>query len=95
MDKARKVFPWIEEMPRWLVQAIGAIEILCALGLVLPAATGFYPWLTPVSAIILAVLMLSAAIFHSLRREKDEAILPGFLLILSALIAYLRWPLLP
>jgi VIT1/CCC1 family predicted Fe2+/Mn2+ transporter len=93
--KAQKVFPWAQDMPRWLVYAFGAAEILGALGLVLPVAVGFYPWLTPVAAIVLGSLMLSAATFHVLRREKDEAILPVFLLILLAVVAYIRWPLMP
>lgn len=91
--KAQNLFPWAKDLPRILVQAIGVVEILGALGLVLPAATGFYSWLTPVAAIVLALLVLSAAMFHMLRGEKDEAILPVFLLILLMLVAYFRWPL--
>ena len=93
--KAQTLFSWAKDMPRILVQAIGIVEILGALGLVLPVAAGFYPWLTPVAAIVLGSLMLSAATFHVLRREKDEAILPVFLLILLAVVAYIRWPLMP
>jgi len=60
-------------VPRALVQAIGIAEILGALGLILPAATGIYPWLTPVAAVALALLMFLAAVFHALRHEKAEA----------------------
>ena len=93
--KAQKAFSWTQDMPRWLVHAFGAAEILGALGLVLPVAVGFYPWLTPVAAVVLGSLMFSASTFHVLRREKDEAILPVFLLILLAVVAYIRWPLMP
>ena len=94
-EKSQKMFPWTKDVPRFLVQAIGVAEILCALGLVLPAALGTYAWLTPVAAVVLALLMLSAAMFHTLRHEKDEVILPVFLLILLAFVAYIRWPLMP
>ena len=93
--KAQKVFSWTQDLPGFLVLAIGVVEILGALGLVLPAATGIYPWLTPVAAGVLGSLMFSASTFHVLRREKDEAILPVFLLILLAVVAYIRWPLMP
>lgn len=93
--KAQNLFSWAKDMPRILVLAIGVVEILGALGLVLPAAAGIYSWLTPMAAVVLASLMLSAALFHMLRGEKDEAILPVFLLILLVFVTYFRWSLMP
>ncbi|MCU0485815.1 MAG: DoxX family protein [Anaerolineales bacterium] len=66
-----------------------------ALGLILPVATGLYPWLTPNAAAGLALLMFMAASFHAQRRETGEAALNVLLLILLAIVAYIRWPLLP
>ena len=94
-EKARDLFPWVKDVPRALVQVIGIAEILGALGLILPAATGIYPWLTPVAAVALALLMLLAAGFHALRREKAEAALNVLLMIMLVFVAYLRWPLMP
>lgn len=94
-EKARDLFPWVKDLPRALVQVIGIAEILGALGLILPAATGAYPWLTPVAAAALALLMLMAAVFHALRHEKAEAALNVLLMIMLAFVAYLRWPLMP
>ena len=94
-EKSRDLFPWIKDVPRALVQAIGIAEILGALGLILPAATGIYPWLTPVAAVALALLMFMAAMFHAQRREKAEAALNVLLLIMLVFIAYIRWPLMP
>jgi uncharacterized membrane protein len=45
-EKSRDLLPWVKDVPRVLVQVIGIVEILGALGLNLPAATGIYPWLT-------------------------------------------------
>ena len=89
------MFPWAKDVPRALVQVIGIAEILGALGLILPAVTGIYPWLTPVAAVALALLMLMAAIFHALRRETTEAALNVLLLIMLVGVAYIRWPLMP
>ncbi|MBN2146896.1 MAG: DoxX family protein [Anaerolineales bacterium] len=94
-EKARDLFPWVRAVPRGLAQVIGAAEILGALGLILPAATNIYPWLTPLAAVALAVLMVLAAGFNILRQEKEEAGLSLLLLIMLALVAYLRWQLMP
>ena len=94
-QKARDLFPWVKEVPRALVQAIGIVEILGALGLILPVLTGFYSWLTPVAAVALALLMFMGAVFNATRREKAEADLNMLLLIMLAFVAYIRWPLMP
>ncbi len=94
-EKARGLFPWVRAVPRVMAQLIGAAEICGALGLILPAATKIYPWLTPVAAVALAALMLLAAGFNILRQEKEEAGLSLLLLVMLALVAYLRWPLMP
>jgi len=94
-EKARDLFPWVKNLPRALVQAIGIAEILGALGLILPVATGIYSWLTPVAAVALALLMLMAAVFNALRRDTAEAAQNVLLLLLLGLVAYIRWPLMP
>ena len=94
-EKARELFPWVKDVPRPLVQVIGIVEILGALGLILPVATGIYSWLTPVAAVALALLMLLAAVFHALRREKAESALNVVLLLMLVFVAYVRWPLMP
>ena len=94
-EKALDLFPWVKDVPRLLAQAIGVAEILGALGLILPAATGILPWLTPLSAVALALLMLMAATFNGMRRDKAETVLNLILLAMLALVAYIRWPLMP
>ena len=94
-DLARQRFPWVEDVPRALVTVIGIVEILGAVGLIVPAATGIYPWLTPVAAIALGILMIMAIQFHLRRRENTEATLSLVLLAFLIFVAYVRWPLLP
>ena len=57
-QQTRKFFAWVNDVPRPLVQVIGFVEILGALGLILPVATGIYPWLTLVAAGALALLLI-------------------------------------
>lgn len=94
-EKSRDLLPWVKDVPRALVQGIGVAEILGALGLVLPAVTGIYSWLTPVAAVGLALLMLIALVFHLLRRETTESGINVLLLIMLVIVAYVRWPLMP
>jgi len=61
-------------LPRAQVVFIGATEVLGALGLVLPMASGIAPWLTPLAAIGLATIVLMAAGFHLRANEYLEAV---------------------
>lgn len=55
------------------MRAIGAVEALGAIGLVLPWATGIAPILTPLAAVGLAITMVLAGVVH-LRRKENFAI---------------------
>lgn len=92
-QKALRAFQWVEDVPRWLVRIIGVLEILGALGLILPAATGVYPMLSVYAAAGLAVLMLSAGTFHAQRRERDMVAVTMLLMLLAGLVAYGHWTL--
>lgn len=82
--------PWANSVPEWLVRFIGASEVLGAAGLVLPALTRVKPGLTPLSAALLAVVMLFAAGFHLARGETAAVALPLVLFLLAAFTAWAR-----
>jgi hypothetical protein len=71
-----------------LTRAIGAAEVLGALGLLLPAATRIKPMLTPIAASGLAVLMLGAVVTHVVLGEANHVAVP---LVLAALSAFVAW----
>ncbi|MFN8450015.1 MAG: DoxX family protein [Anaerolineae bacterium] len=51
IDKLETRLSWIESInPRNMVRGIGLVEVLGALGLILPAVTGILPVLTPLAA---------------------------------------------
>ncbi len=62
------------DLPRPLTLFIGTTEVLGALGLVLPMATGILPWLTPLAALGLAVTVLMASGFHLRNDERLAAL---------------------
>ncbi len=68
---------------------IGVAEILGALGLILPLATGIAPWLTVAAAIGLVIVMVSAAIFsvsrHETRHIGLDLVLLAFFIVVARL----------
>ena len=87
---------WVgfSDLPRPLVVFIGLTEVLGALGLVLPMATGFLPWLTPLAAIGLAITVLMASGFHLRADERLPALETALWASIAAVIAIGRWGLL-
>jgi hypothetical protein len=67
---------WAPSWPRWRIKMLGLAEAAGALGLVVPAATGVAPILSPIAALCLAVLMLGAAGTH---RRLGESVVPALL----------------
>ena len=81
------------ELPRPLVVFIGVAELVGAAGLVLPMATGVLPWLTPLAAIGLAVIVLMATGFHLRADERVNALETGLWASIAGVIAIGRWDL--
>ena len=78
-----------------LVLFIGFSEMAGAIGLVLPMAVRFLPWLTPLAALGIAIIMVLAVRFHLKRHEGLRAGYTCFLLGVSLFIAIGRWTLSP
>ena len=60
---------WVEDFDAQQVKGIGVLEVLAAIGLVLPAALDLVPILTAIAASGVVLLMLGAGATH-LRRGK-------------------------
>src|SRR5438128_6436235 len=81
------------ELARPLVVFIGFTEVLGAAGLVLPMATGILPWLTPLAAVGLAIIVLMAAGFHIRGDERLNAVETVLWASIAGIIAIGRWNL--
>ena len=86
---------WVEDFSQPTVRVIGVLEILGAIGLILPAVTGILPWLTPLAAAGLAMTMIGAALTHARRGEYPMIGVNLVLLALTLFVAYGRWVLAP
>lgn len=80
---------WVEDFRAGAVKAIGALEVLGAVGLVLPAVLGIAPVLTPLAAVGLAVLMAGAVATRRRRHEPIAAMAAD--LVYLALAAFVAW----
>lgn len=77
---AGKGMAWVEDFPAGAVKAIGAAEVLGALGLVLPPLTGIATVLALSAAVGLVLVQVGAAITHL--RRGEAKVLPANLLLL-------------
>jgi uncharacterized membrane protein YphA (DoxX/SURF4 family) len=82
---------WTEDFSDGAVKGIGALEVLGAVGLILPAALGIVPVLVPIAATGLALLMLGAAVTHARRKESPNIVVNIVLLALAAFVAWGRF----
>jgi uncharacterized membrane protein YphA (DoxX/SURF4 family) len=72
-----------------LVTFIGLSEVAGAVGIVLPMAVNFAPWLSPSAAAGLATVMLLAVFYHIRRQEPRAA--PAMLFLLALVVAVGRF----
>jgi hypothetical protein len=73
------------------VKAIGAVEVLAGVGLILPAALDIAPVLVPLAAVGVVLLMIGAAITHLRRHEVPPIAVNLTLLALAVLVAWGRF----
>ncbi len=89
LDVLARDMGWVSALPG-LVRFIGASELACAVGLVVPSAVRIVPVLTVLAAMGLAGIMVLAAGLHLSRGEL--AVLPVNVLLggVAAFVAYAR-----
>jgi hypothetical protein len=64
---------WVDDYSSTTVKLIALAEIVGAIGLVVPVATGIVPVLSPVAGVALTVLMARAIAVHIRRNESPTA----------------------
>jgi uncharacterized membrane protein YphA (DoxX/SURF4 family) len=90
-EKLLANMPWVEDFSAATVKFIGVVELLAAIGLIVPAATGIATVLTPLAASGLAVVMVLATITHLRRKEAKVIPVNLVLLVVAVLIAWGRF----
>jgi hypothetical protein len=80
---------WVDRVPMPLVRTIGVLEVLGAVGLILPPATGIAPWLAVAAAIGFVLIQVGGIAVHLSRGEGRLIGLNIGLLVTAAVAVWL------
>ena len=94
-DKVSKDVPSFGALPREAWMALGILELVCVVGLIVPSALPWHPKLTVVAATLLAIESLVFIGVHVKYREVTPIVMSAILGLLMAFIAYGRLVLKP
>ena len=87
-EKLAAMWPWAGQVPVALVKFTGLVDLLGAIGLIVPSLLRIKPKLTPMAAIGIIVLMISASIFHVSRGEASQT---GVNIVFAGVAAFIAW----
>lgn len=94
-DKVSEDVPSFGALPREAWMALGIVELVCTVGLIVPAAVHWRPTLTVAAAMVLAIESLVFIGVHVTYREIAPILMSGVLGLLMAFVAYGRMVLSP
>lgn len=95
IDKLSQQVPSFGALPKRAWIALGILELVCTIGLIVPSALGFLPALTVVAAAVLALETVVFVWVHVRYRELAPIVLSTVLGVLMAFVAYGRLVLAP
>jgi uncharacterized membrane protein YphA (DoxX/SURF4 family) len=82
-------------LPGWFVRFVGVVEVLGALGLILPGLLRVRTGLTPLAALGLVLIMIGATALTMAADGVTAGAVPLVVGLLAAFVAYGRWRLAP
>lgn len=82
------MMPWTGQVPAWIVRLLGLIDLLAAVGLILPSLLRMKPQVTTWTALGIIALMFSAIIFHV---SRGEASVIGVNIISAIIALFIAW----
>lgn len=80
---------WVEDFSPGAVKGVGIVEILGAIGLILPPLSHIAPILGPIAAVGLVIVQIIAGIVHVRRKEAKMLVTNASLALLAAVVAVL------
>lgn len=85
--KGKGGMDWVDDVSSSNVKLIGFIEVLIALGLILPLLITLLPnWLTGLSAVGAACTMIGAMALHLKRKDGSKAITVNVVIMVLAIL---------
>lgn len=85
-----RMMTWIPDFPPLFVRALGTVEVLGAIGLILPSLTRIKPRLTVLAALCILIHQTLAVLLHVTKGEFSVLGLNAVLIALAALIFWGR-----
>ena len=82
-------------IPFWFLRFIGVCEFLGGLGLILPAVLRIKPFLVPLAAVCLSIIMIGAVVITAINDGPKAAIVPFITGVLLLFVAYGRTKIAP
>jgi uncharacterized membrane protein YphA (DoxX/SURF4 family) len=79
------------QFPNAFLVFIGVVEVLGALGLILPSLLRIAPGLTPLAAVGLVILMAGAVVIGLITGALAASLIPLAVGLLAAFVAWGRW----
>lgn len=82
--------PWTDDYPPAAIRTLGVVELAAGLCLLVPGLLGWAPVLTPLAGAGLMLLMGLAVGMHLRRGQRQAAVLPAILLVMSGTVVWGR-----
>lgn len=87
-EKLAERLAWAEDFSERQIKTIGALELLAAIGLILPAITGIATVLVPLAAVGIILVQIGAIVVHQRRGESRQMVEN---LVFIAIAAFVAW----
>jgi hypothetical protein len=91
IDALAETCKWPGDVSEGLVRAIGSSELVAALSLVLPMATRILPYLTPLAAAFLGLLMWASLVYDAMRGDWQRLTINVVLGVLTTFVVWGRF----
>lgn len=88
-ERLQPMMGWLDTVPMRLVRTIGVLEVLGAVGLILPPLTGVVVWLAVAAAVGLVLIQVGGITLHVSRGEARLIGLNVVLLVAAAVAVWL------
>jgi len=88
---AKTLGGWVDEFPAPLLNPLGLVEVLGAVGLIVPPLVHIAPVLTPIAACGMIIVLIGAIVTHARRGEYPNAGINVLLLVMAAVVAWGRF----
>lgn len=82
---------WVDDFSEGVIKTIGGLEVLGAIGLILPGLTGIAPVIIPLAAVGLGLTQVGAIVVHGRRGEMQNVVVSVILLAMTVFVAWGRF----